>query len=754
MSRVPRRTLCLALLCWTVPLAGQADRVELRTARFATGDDPARKTPDFDDRGWATISTSRNFEPQGFEGYDGWAWYRMHVSLPRTLLDASHWKQRLLLHLPGVDDIDQTWFNGVLVGSTGTGPDDPAGYVSQWQAVRDYPVDLTTVPVHWDGDNVIAIRVYDGGGPGGFYREVPWLRMAEVVDGVALGDSVEWRYQGGLVAAKVRIRNANPADLRGEVSWETWDLAAGRALARLRKPLPLDAGASATVTITAPQRAGMELRLRYTDAASSRWIEDTLTVPYLLTPAPPARPRVNGARIAGVRPGSPFLFRIPATGRPPLRYAASGLPAGLTLDPATGIISGRVATPGDYPVTLEARNSVSRDQQPLLIRVGDTLALTPPMGWNSWNVFGLSVTADRVRETGEILLRSGLADHGWTYVNIDDGWEAAARAADGRIVPNAKFPDMRALGDTLHALGLRFGIYSSPGPRTCGGFLGSYQHEAQDAASYATWGIDYLKYDLCSYLTLMPASPTLAQHQAPYRVMQAALRAQPRDIVYSLCQYGLLDVWTWGTAVGGNAWRTTGDIEDTWESMRGIAERQDAAAPYAGPGHWNDPDMLVVGVVGWGGSPHPSRLTPDEQYSHISLWSLLAAPLLLGNDLRRLDPFTLNLLTNDEVLAVDQDPLGKAARRVWQQDGWEIWSRPLADGRSAVGIFNVGDGYRTLHVDPAVLGARPGAPLRDLWRQHDLGPLDSGFQARVPRHGVLLMAVGRQGGWSAEGGGE
>jgi hypothetical protein len=365
------------------------------------------------------------------------------------------------------------------------------------------------------------------------------------------------------------------------------------------------------------------------------------------------------------------------------------------------------------------------------------------MGWNSWNVYGLSVAAAKVQATADALISTGLAAHGWTYVNIDDGWEAAERGPDGEIRSNEKFPDMQALADSVHARGLKLGIYSSPGPRTCGGFLGSWQHERQDADTWARWGIDYLKYDLCSYLGLMSKEPTLEEHQRPYLLMRDALRAQRRDIVFSLCQYGLMDVWNWGAEVGGNSWRTTGDIEDTWESVAGIGGRQDAPAPHARPGHWNDPDMLVVGVVGWGGEPHPSRLTADEQYSHISLWSLLAAPLLLGNDLTRLDEFTRNLLTNDEVLAVNQDPLGQAARRVLDEDGWQVWVRKLADGRQALGVFNMGPSFRTFTLTPGQLGLPSGAPLRDLWRQQNVGVLRSRHPVRVPPHGVVLLAAGR-----------
>jgi alpha-galactosidase len=752
MLSIPRIDVALALLTLgqltlAAPGAGVADgqsgaRIELPRARFATGDDPARRRPDFDDGGWKEISTTSNYESQGFDGYDGFSWYRIHVRIPSALKTTTRWQERLLLYLASIDDVDQTFFNGVEIGKTGTFPDDPAGYDGRWQALRNYYVELKGGLVRWDQDNVIAIRVYDGGGPGGFYRDVPYLRMAEIVDGVALDPArTTFRYSPGTIGTTLTLTNSFPVNLTGAFGYEVVDRVTGRVLLRKDRPLVLEANGTRTVTVAAPERVGIELRYRFTETASGKTKAAALPMPYRLTPVESPRPRINGARVTGVRPGSPFLFRIPATGRPPLRFAAAGLPSGLTLDSTSGLITGMIPAAGDYPVTLGVRNPMGSAERELLIRAGDALALTPPMGWNSWNAYGLSVDEARVRATATVLLESGLAAHGWSYVNIDDGWEAEERAPDGTIRTNPKFPDLGRLSGWLHSRGLKLGIYSSPGPRTCGGFLGSYQHERQDAESYARWGIDYLKYDLCSYLEIMGKDSSLEAHQTPYLVMRDALRAQPRDIVFSLCQYGLRDVWTWGAEVGGNSWRTTGDIEDTWESMMGIGGRQDRPAPYGGPGHWNDPDMLVVGVVGWGGTPHPSRLTPDEQYSHISLWSLLAAPLLLGNDLTRLDDFTRNLLTNDEVLAVDQDPLGAPARRVVDQDGWQVWLRPLAGGRTAIGVFNMEQEFRRFPLDPARLDLPAGAALRDLWRQRPAGRLRAGHGVMVPGHGVVLLGV-------------
>ncbi len=475
----------------------------------------------------------------------------------------------------------------------------------------------------------------------------------------------------------------------------------------------------------------------------------------ILTPRPPVTPRINGPRVFGVRPGSPLLFTIAATGARPMTFAAEDLPPGVTLDGATGRLRGTIAKAGTYRLRLSARNEHGAAERTLRVEVGERIALTPPMGWNSWNCFAHAVTADKIRAAADAMVSSGLANHGWSYINIDDFWQVCpdhedttlhgpGRAADGTIVPNPRFPDMAGLADYVHERGLKIGLYSSPGPRTCGGCLGSEGHEERDAATYAAWGFDYLTYDLCSYMHGMRDTADRAENIAPYRTMQAALRAQRRDIVYSLCQYGLADVSQWGGQVDGNCWRTTGDIVDTWGSMSGIGFSQAGLERYAEPGRWNDPDMLVVGQVGWGPDLHPTRLTPNEQYTHISLWSLLAAPLLLGCDLTALDEFTRSLLTNDEVLAVNQDPLGRQASRLRRDDvrEVEVWARPLEDGTQAVGLFNLGEAAAEVEVFWSELGRSGRQTVRDLWRQKDLGAFERSFRASVPRHGVVLVRIG------------
>ncbi|MDZ7721272.1 MAG: putative Ig domain-containing protein [candidate division KSB1 bacterium] len=407
-------------------------------------------------------------------------------------------------------------------------------------------------------------------------------------------------------------------------------------------------------------------------------------VPYILTPPPGDAPSINGPMVYGQRPGNPFLYRIPVSGKRPLEFSAENLPDGLTLDPRTGIITGRVETADDYSVTVRVDNEAGMDEKEMTFKIGDQLSLTPPMGWNSWNCWGLTVSDAKVREAADFMVSTGLVNYGWSFINIDDGWEAPARSYTGEIRANDKFPDMKALGDYVHEKGLKFGIYSSPGPLTCGGYLGSYRHEEQDIHTYCDWGVDYLKYDWCSYERIAE-DHSLDELQKPYFRMRDVITEADRDIVYSLCQYGMGNVWQWGKQAGGNLWRTTGDIRDTWTSMSEIGFGQDSLWRYAEPGHWNDPDMLVVGHVGWGPAVHPSQLSYSEQYTHITLWSLLSAPMLLGCDLSKLDDFTLNLLCNAEVIAVNQDPLGEQARSFVKNDDLQIWAKRLSDGSAAVG---------------------------------------------------------------------
>jgi alpha-galactosidase len=356
------------------------------------------------------------------------------------------------------------------------------------------------------------------------------------------------------------------------------------------------------------------------------------------------------------------------------------------------------------------------------------LAKTPPMGWNSWNKFAGRADDAAVRGMADAMATNGMKDAGYSYINIDDTWEAG-RDTQGNITTNKKFPDMKALADYVHSKALKIGIYSSPGPNTCAGYEGSFGHEEQDARTYAAWGIDYLKYDWCGARNLY----TDEQMQPLYQKMGDALLKSGRPILFSLCQYGRADVWKWGPEVGGNSWRTTGDIRDTWDSMTKIGFEQSDLAPYAAPGHWNDPDMLEIGNGG---------MTDEEYRTHMSLWSILAAPLLAGNDLRDMSSSILAILTNREVIAIDQDPEGKQGHRVSKSGDQEIWVKPLAGGAHAVALFNRGTEATTIAVKWVDLDlASTPKSARDLWTHTDLKLNGPEYSATLPSHGVVLLRV-------------
>ncbi|WP_260928979.1 alpha-galactosidase [Novosphingobium sp. 9] len=366
-------------------------------------------------------------------------------------------------------------------------------------------------------------------------------------------------------------------------------------------------------------------------------------------------------------------------------------------------------------------------------RHANGLALTPPMGWNSWNRFACNISEQTIRDTADAMVSSGMKAAGYQYVVIDDCWHGA-RDDKGFITANAKaFPHgIKALADYIHTRGLKFGIYSDAGSKTCGGRPGSQGHEFQDAQTYAGWGVDYLKYDWCSTGS--------RDSQEAYALMADALRATGRDIVFSLCEWGSTRPWLWAAKIG-NLWRTTPDITDKWSGKHGyalgmtdIVDLNEPLWPFAGPGHWNDPDMLEVGNGG---------MTDTEYRSHFSLWAMMAAPLIAGNDIAAMTPGTAAILMNREVIAVDQDALGRQGRRISRQGDGEVWVRTLTDGRRAVLLFNRGDAPMRLSVDWSQLDYKPAAVLsvRDLWGHRDLGKMSKSWSAQVPAHGVSMVVL-------------
>ena len=487
---------------------------------------------------------------------------------------------------------------------------------------------------------------------------------------------------------------------------------------------------------------------------------------YILTPEPTKFPKINSAKIFGATPGNPFLYTIAATGERPMEFSVDNLPQGLQIDKKTGTITGKVLKRGTYKAILTAKNQLGKSTQELRIEIGDRIALTPPIGWNGWNSWARNIDQGKVISSANAMVNKGLSQHGWTYINIDDAWQGQRRGKYNAIQSNDKFPRFQEMIDYIHGLGLKVGVYSTPWITSYAGYaggssnqengyfpdsvrdnkrafryVGKYRFEAQDAFQMAEWGIDYLKYDW-------------RLEVASAERMSVALRKSGRDIHYSISNsapFANVKDWTRLT----NSYRTGPDIRDSWSSLFTSAFTLDKWSPYGGPGHWNDPDMMILGDVTTGSELHASRLTPDEHYSHVSIFSLLSAPMLIGCPIEKLDEFTLNLLTNDEILAIDQDPLGQPARLVLVENGIQVWLKSLEDGSYAVGMFNIGDfgntpetyfrwgdeKLKSFTLDFNRVGLSKKLKLRDLWRQKDIGSFAGAYTTKIPHHGVVMLKI-------------
>jgi alpha-galactosidase len=722
--------------------------------KFITGDNPDCAKPNYDDSQWKSIRVDKTWEECGYNSYDGFAWYRIKVVISSDVIKNAKLKDKLIFKMGKIDDVDQVYLNGKLIGENGT--NEPIGRTntefkdlgqSKWSVERVYSLESNDSRIQWDKENTIAVRVFDRGGDGGIYSGDLQITTKQLHEYFVLDYNREaFTYREKSIQKNIWLcNNSDNHVIKGKLDVVVNNTFSQKNVFKKTYKINLKPNQSKKMNYSVLKN-NQQNSVKYTvcledDEAVIKAEEGT---PYILTPPVSNKPSINGAKIYGQRTGKPFLYRIPTTGIKPMKFFAQNLPTGLKLDDKTGIISGKVDRPGEYKVKLIAENSKGKSEREFKIVIGDKIALTPPMGWNSWNCWALAVDQKKVLAAANAFINKGLADHGWTYINIDDGWEIPSsssltkRDKDGNIIVNDKFPNMEKLGNDIHALGLKFGIYSSPGESTCGGYTASYNYEEKDAQSYARWGIDYLKYDWCSY-DRIAKDRSLPELMKPYYTMRSALDKIDRDIVYSLCQYGMGNVWEWGDKVGGNLWRTTGDITDTWESLNTIGFSQVENAKFSKPGNWNDPDMLIVGKVGWGPNLHPTHLTPDEQYTHISLWALLSAPMLIGCDLEDLDLFTLNLLTNDEVIALDQDQLGLQARQIIKMDNIQVWVKDLEDGKKALGIFNLSDQTVSYNLLFEEIGLQKNVSLRNLWTQKDIGDCRVSYKTQIPPHGVVLL---------------
>jgi alpha-galactosidase len=489
------------------------------------------------------------------------------------------------------------------------------------------------------------------------------------------------------------------------------------------------------------------------------------------------KPQINSPVFFGVRTGKHFFYTIPVSGSRPMAIDAKNLPKGVSYDKKDGIISGSIAENGKYQIELSASNNNGSAKKFFTIVAGDQLALTPPMGWSSWYSYGRKAKESDILKTAQLMKKHGLDQYGWSILEIDDPWtnqpvdndpvweqlnhklnkdvyqyhegpnnlpdrKGTLRNGNGELLPNQHYKNIGQTVKQIHDLGFKVGIYSSPGPLTCGGVAGSYGHELQDAQYFAKIGFDYLKYDWCSY-GVFAKDNSEEELMKPYNLMGKALKEQPRDIIFSLCQYGMGDVWKWGYKTGGQLWRTGDDVRDNWASVYAAFKKLADKSEYVQPGRWNDPDILQIGAVGaesrQGNSNH---LTKEEQRTVMSMWCLLSAPLFIGANVEHIDPFTLSLLTNNEVLAVDQDARGKAANlTLTLNNKIEVWNKDLYDGQIALGLLNTTDTEQSFDFQFLSIGANSVYTVRDLWSKENLGRRLKSIACKIPPHGILLITL-------------
>jgi alpha-galactosidase len=742
----------LAFFVLIFSLDTEAQVIELKENwKFITGDSLQWAKPTYNDAHWRPIKTGSAWENQGYKEYDGYAWYRVKVFIPEELRNFSSLKDEVLVNIGGIDNFNQCFLNGFLIGQnletvtddTLIGPIDKGQ--ASWRDNKIYKLKASDPRILWGKINCIAVRVLDINGNGGMWSGTPSISVVDVDHYLKLSvreNSFIIDQPGGKTTKTISITNTSERyTFNGKVNIHCLNATKGITL--------LDSIVTVTLHPNGCENITFSIKNNFKDISpiyydfkvegSGKTFKEKEYLPYLLTPSLSDRPLLHNVSRYGVRSGHPVFYKVPATGVEPKTYRVKNLPDGLVIDSKTGVISGTIKHKGEYILQLKVSNSVGEDTKELKIIVGDKICLTPPMGWNTYYCYWNEVKGDQVLNTTRLMKESGLIDHGYSFINIDDGW-SGERDKNGNIAPNEKFGSIKEIGDYVHQNGLKFGIYNSPGKRTCGGFTGTYGHEAQDIKTYADWEVDYLKYDWCSYDDLGDVTK-LSDLKKPYFLMKQKLDSVNRDIIFSLCQYGLGDVWKWGREVGGNLWRTTFDVTDSWESLHNIAFQQYKHIEFAGPGGWNDPDMLLCGWFNGGSVLHPSKLTFPEQYTQFTLWSLLSAPLMLSCELSKLDPVTRSIISNDEVISIDQDGLGKPAKKILDKNDIQIYIKELENGQKAIGVFNLGEKDTSICIHFDELGLQKSLIVRNVWEQRDLGRCNKTLGFFVSSHGCALFKI-------------
>ncbi|MFW5886881.1 MAG: hypothetical protein ACOCUL_03910, partial [Bacteroidota bacterium] len=616
--------------------------------KYHSGDNIEWAKPNFDDSNWKVISPRlfwMNYVYQ--DKKNGFAWYRNKVIIPSTLKENAYLKDSVQFILGQIDDADQIYLNGYLLGinnevvSPGNEPfsdfpDDQVGY----SLFRRYVIHVDDPRINWDEENTIAIRTHDGSM---IFNSLQNISMVDIKDYLKINihqfpyeleDKDKYR-------KKISVENNYIHPFTGNIIFKIINVYSGEVLYKKDLPVTFEVGEREefTYNFSLDQSEQHIALFIFNQEGTDNYAIRKQEIPYILTPPEQEEPRIHGPGIYGQQVDNDFLYRIPASGEGPMYFSCKNLPEGLQVDSTTGIIKGKISKKGPYKVVFVAKNDFGESRKDFLIKVGDKISLTPPMGWNSRHCFGLDVSAEKIKQTVDYMVSSGLVNYGWSYINIDDGWSSKKRTKKGFLQGSDDFPDMKELVNYIHSKGLKVGLYSTPGKNTCKGFPGSYGYEMKDAKTLADWGIDFLKYEWCSYHDIA-RDASLPELQKPYVLMKKCLDKTGRDIIYSISQKGMGKVWEWGEEVGGHLWKITIPIKDQWHQVYANAYLLVEENLFISEG-WNDPGELLPGWLLGNKFPRPTRLTISEQYSQVSLWAIMSAPMILGNDLSKLDDFTL-----------------------------------------------------------------------------------------------------------------
>ncbi|MFC2138792.1 glycoside hydrolase family 27 protein [Bacteroidota bacterium] len=717
--------------------------------KFNKGDDINWAKPEYEDNYWNNINPAICWEKQGYEDYDGYAWYRIKFVLPSHMKMRAYIKDTVQIYLGKIDDTDQTFLNGYLIGQNGNNVSESKMDLSSdfekdsiaYTINRIYKLHVDDERLLWDEENVLAVRVHDHYLDGGMYSIDKSISMKDIKDYIVFNinnNAYDFKSRDHLFATCNLFNKSNKIKLSGDLEIKIENIETNILVYENIVKVEIEHKKNVEIAYDYKLNSSQRHVATYSFKEKNSHIKIALNeeIPYLLTPEEPAEPRINCAKVLGSKVGAPILFAIATSGKRPIRFYSNNLPPGIMLDSITGILSGRIWEIGNYYITVSVSNEFGNTQENIRIKIGDKIALTPPMGWTSEKVWGANIDSTKILQAAKAIKSNGLINYGWTYVNIDDGWQDITRNNEkNELLGNDKFKNLKSLCDSIHNLGLKAGIYSSPGNYTCDGNLGSYNYAFLDIWTWYLWGIDFLKYDWCSYENIA-RDQSLNELQKPYLLMNRALSQLRRNVIYNISQNGMGEVWQWGEYAGGNMWRTSTDIKYLWKSILNNGFNQTDKASFCRPGHWNDPGLLLLGSEKT--EMQKSYPTINEQYSYMSLWCLLSAPLILSCDLDNLDDFTLNLLTNNEVIAINQDYLGKQAKMIFSENDIEVWLKPLFDGTFAVGIFNQGklDVDYTLNLQD--IGFEGEYMIRDLWRQEEYGKFMGEFDMQIPSHGVVL----------------